>query len=442
MELKAPGMSIFDSLSSVEEEIINCMKCGNCQAVCPIYQTSPREPAVARGKIHLAAAFLRGDLGASAALASKFDLCLTCFACVEACPSGVRVDRIILAARTALARNKGLPPVKEVLFRGIRRPGLMSWGAKAAARFQGLVFKRLDSEKMRPRFPLGLDRRRVIPPLAPVNLLKQIAGEHTVERPLARVAYFAGCLANYLYPEIGLALLKVLKANRVSVAVPRLQHCCGAPLLYNGAAGMVREMAKSHTNIFNPGNYDAIITACGTCGESFRHYYAELLDGIPGYAKKARDLADKTMDVSLFLYNLPLRKDILQPLEWTVTYHQPCHLGRGLGVVSEPPALIQSIPGIKLALLREPGWCCGNAGSFSLTHYQLSGQIRERKLKDIASTGAQTVVTGCPACKMHLREGIFQDEMPQRVMHTVVLLANSYAGDKYSAKPQRALRYP
>jgi glycolate oxidase iron-sulfur subunit len=422
-------MSIFDSLASVEEEIINCMKCGNCQAVCPIYQISLREPAVARGKIYLAVALLRGELDATAALAGRFDLCLTCLACVDACPSGVQVDRIILAARTELAKSKGLPPVKEVLFRGIRRHGFMAWGAKAVSRFQGLVFKRLDSEKMRPRFPLGLDRRRIIPPLAPVNLLEQIAGEHTVERSLARVAYFAGCLANYLYPEIGLALLKVLKANRVSVVVPRRQHCCGAPLFYNGAAGMVREMAKSHVDIFGPASYDAVITACGTCGESFCQYYPELLEGIPGYAKKAQDLAAKTMDISVFLNNLPLRKDILQPLERTVTYHQPCHLGRGLGVVSEPPALIQSIPGIKLALLQEPGRCCGNAGSFSLTHYQLSVRIRERKLKDIASTGAQIVVTGCPACKMHLREGLFQEEMPQRVTHTVELLARSCAGE-------------
>jgi len=424
-------MSIFDGLTAAEEEIVKCMKCGNCQAVCPIYQISRREPAVARGKISLAAALLQGELSATAALASRFDLCLTCLACVAACPSGVRVDRIILAARTALTKSKGLPPVKGAVFRGIRKPALLAWGAKAASRFQGLAFKRLSPEKMRPRFPLGLDRRRIIPPLAPVSLIEQIAGEHPVERPLARVAFFAGCLSNYLYPAIGLALLKVLKTNRVSVVVPRQQHCCGAPLLYNGAAGMVREMAKSHLDIFDPGRYEAVITACGTCGESFRHYYAELLDGISDYARKAWDLAAKTMDIAEFLNNLPLRKDVLQPLECTVTYHQPCHLGRGLGVVTGPPALIQSIPGIKLAPLQEPGRCCGNAGSFSLTHYQLAGQIREHKLKDIALTGAQTVVTGCPACKMHLQDGLFQEEMPQQVMHTIELLARSYAGESW-----------
>ncbi|ACX51709.1 protein of unknown function DUF224 cysteine-rich region domain protein [Ammonifex degensii KC4] len=418
-------MSPLNGLGAVEEEIIRCMKCGNCQSVCPIYKELRLESSVARGKIRLAEALLKEEVAATSALKERFDLCLTCLACESVCPSGVKVSSIILAARKELARKKGLPWIKRVLFSTLQRPRILRWGAKTAARLQDLAFKRLGSDKMQPRFPLGLERRRIFPALAPQSLLEQVEERHSVANPLARVALFAGCLTNYVFPSAGLATLYLLRQNRVEVIVPRGQHCCGSPLIYGGAADVVKEMARSHVTLFSSLKVDAVLTLCGTCGEAFQHFYPQLLQDAPGYREKAEELAQKTVDIARFLHQLPLDRNLLKPLDLTVTYHHPCHLGRGLGVVQEPVELIKSVPGVRYIPLQDPARCCGNAGSFSLTHYSLSYSILAHKLKDIAATGAQVVLTGCPACRMQLLDGLSQEKMPQEVWHTVELLARA-----------------
>ncbi|RDV82448.1 (Fe-S)-binding protein [Ammonifex thiophilus] len=418
-------MNPLNGLGAVEEEIIRCMKCGNCQAVCPIYQELKLESSVARGKIRLAEALFKGEILATPALSERFDLCLTCLACESICPSGVKVSDIILATRRELARRKGLPWIKRALFSTLQHPRILRRGAKIAARLQDLVFRRLDSDKMQPRFPLGLERRRIFPALAPQSLLEQVEEKYSVPKPLARVALFAGCLTNYVFPGVGLATLYLLRQHRVEVVVPRSQHCCGSPLIYGGAADVVKEMARSHVALFSGFKVDAILTLCGTCGEAFHHFYPRLLQDAPGYGEKAEELAQKTMDIARFLYQLPLDRNLLKPLELTATYHQPCHLGRGLGVVQEPIELIKSVPGVRYVPLQNPARCCGNAGSFSLTHYPLSYSILTHKLKDIAATGAEVVLTGCPACRMQLLDGLSQERMPQKVWHTVELLARA-----------------
>jgi glycolate oxidase iron-sulfur subunit len=108
-----------------------------------------------------------------------------------------------------------------------------------------------------------------------------------------------------------------------------------------------------------------------------------------------------------------------------VTYHEPCHLGRGLGVTKEPLEIIRTIPGLDFVPLREPERCCGNAGSFSFTHYDISYNILKHKLADISGTGADAVVTGCSACRMQLEDGFAQEGLGKRVFHTAELLAMS-----------------
>ena len=164
-------------LAAVEEEIIKCMRCGNCQAVCPLYKETRWEPAVARGKIRLAQAVLKDELPCTVGLKRRFDLCLTCMACVANCPSGVRVDRIILAARAALAGACGLPVPARTALGLMRRPGLFEGVIRTLSHVQGLFFKH-RAGGMTPRFPLGLEWRRVFPPLAAVPFKGRVPEEN------------------------------------------------------------------------------------------------------------------------------------------------------------------------------------------------------------------------------------------------------------------------
>jgi len=153
----------------------------------------------------------------------------------------------------------------------------------------------------------------------------------------------------------------------------------------------------------------------------------ELLKDDPEYSQKAQKLAKKTYDFAQFLVDVVgLNHSKLGPVEATVTYHIPCHIGRSMNAAEQQLQIIRSIPGIKFNSLKQPDRCCGGAGSFSLTHYDLSYAILKHKLDDIQSTGADYVITGCGSCRMQLNDGIAQEKMSQKVLHTAELLAQSY----------------
>jgi len=147
------------------------------------------------------------------------------------------------------------------------------------------------------------------------------------------------------------------------------------------------------------------------------------------YLKKVKKIAAKTLDITEFLAQEGLLGE-LQKVDKVVTYHESCHLGRGLKVRKQPRDLMQSIPGIQIKELKDPGRCCGAAGSFSLSHYDLSMKINKHKTDDIVNSGAETLVTGCAACMMHIKDGLSQNNNGRiNVMHTAELLAEAYSKD-------------
>lgn len=432
-------MAIYDGLKEIEEELIKCMKCGNCQAVCPIYKETRSESSVARGKLKLAESILKGQIGYTPGIAKRFDLCLTCQACSENCPCGVKVHKVILAARAELARQKGLPTAKKVAFNLLRHPKLFDLGLRMGGKFQGLAFKK-KATGMSPRFPIGLESRRVLPTLADKPLKSLIPEENRVKHASKTVAFFSGCVTNYIYTSAGLALVDVLNRNGVNVIFPKDQHCCGAPALINGDVETAREMAKSHVEIFSKYNVDAVITMCGTCGESFKYKYSELLEKDPALLEKARAIGNKTNDISEYLVDV-LKVDFskLGNVAMDFTYHEPCHVGRGLGLTRQPLEILKNIPGLAYKPMKAPNRCCGGAGSFSLTNYSLSYQILGKKLDDIKGTGASTVVTACGSCRMQLEDGLAQENMNLPVMHVIEVVQKAYQNSKQKSSDKKKL---
>ncbi|NLL18619.1 MAG: (Fe-S)-binding protein [Clostridia bacterium] len=420
-------MDYLRQFPEIEQETIKCMKCGNCQAVCPLYQETKSEGAVARGKIKLTEEVLEGKLEYTQRLAKIFETCLQCKACAVACPCGVEPDKIVLAARAKLAQERGLPSIKKLIFKVLSSPALFKTGLAVGARTQGLFFKQREDGQS-TRIPIsGIVLRRVIPKLAKTSFLNMVPENNNVPDARMTVAFFSGCTTNFAYPNVGTSIIEIMKQNKINVIVPKAQHCCGLPVLMHGDVATATEMAKSHVDIFSKYQVDAIITVCGTCGESFQTNYPELLKDDPEYSEKAQMLAKKTYDFAQFLVDVAvLDKSKLGPIDATVTYHVPCHIGRSMKAAQQQLEIIKSIPGIKFKPLKDPDRCCGGAGSFSLTHYDLSYDILKHKLDDIKSTGADYVITGCGSCRMQLNDGISQEKMPQKVLHTAELLAQAY----------------
>lgn len=421
-------MAVYTSLETVKDEIAQCMKCGNCQAVCPIYLEERTEGTVARGKIKLVEALLDSELEINDDYAQKLDLCLTCKACTENCPCGVQVDKIILGARAEIARRKGISPIKKLIFKGLENQKLLNFGAKAGGLFQGVVFKKHKTlSGARPRFPFGLDIRRIIPNLATTPLRDKLPEVIKVKNPVKKVAFYTGCTMNYAYVNVGEAFVNVLTQNNVEVIIPKDQHCCGMPIFTSGDIETATKMAKSHVDIFSSLDVDKIVMGCGSCGETFNKNYLDLLEADPEYYKKAKDVADKVMDISEFiLTEIDLDKSKLGKVNMKVTYHDPCHLNRGMGVKNPPREIINSIPGIEFIEMKDASRCCGGAGSFTLSHYELSMNIHKHKVDSIKDTKAEAVVTACPACIMQITDGMNRFDLDLPIYHIVELLDMSY----------------
>ncbi len=416
------------SFDSWEQEVIRCIRCGACQNVCPVFKELQAESTVARGRVKLIRGVIDKDLELTEGFINKMSLCLMCKACVVNCPSGVKVDKLVEAARKEIAEKKGLSPLKNLIFRLVlKNRWVFNTGMKAGSVLQGLVFRKGPlGQGMLPRMSLGIDKRRLLSPLAAKSFKAMYPVVIKVPAAKLRVAFFTGCMINYIYTDTGRAVINVLKRIGVEVVIPALQNCCGTPVRINGDYETAKAMARANIDAFLKEEVDAVVVACGTCGLSLKEEYAELLEDDPVYAEKAKHLGSMIKDFAELVVSLDGFEDKMGPLPLKVTYHDPCHLVRGLRVKEQPRQIIRSIPGVDFKEMSKPDTCCGSAGSFSLYHYELSTKINDHKVEDVNQTGAEVLVTGCSACRMHIADGLNRQGVSVKVMHTAQLLEMAY----------------
>lgn len=422
------------AFKSWEKEVIRCIRCGACQNVCPVFIELQAESTVARGRVKLIQGVINQDLDLTEGFINKMSLCLMCKACVVNCPSGVKVDKLVEAARKEITEQQGLSPLKKLIFRLVlKNRWVFNTGMRAGSLFQGLVFRKgPNGQGMLPRMSLGIDKRRLLSPLASKPFRLMYPEVVKVPEVKLRVAFFTGCMINYIYTDTGGAVINVLRNNGIEVVIPALQNCCGTPVRINGDYETAKEMARANIDVFLKEEVEAVVVACGTCGLSLKEEYAELLEDDPIYAEKAKRLGAMVKDFTELVVSLEGFEDKMGRLPIKVTYHDPCHLVRGLKVKEQPRQIIRSIPGVTFAEMNKPDTCCGSAGSFSLYHYELSTKINDHKVEAILQTGAEVLVTGCSACRMHIADGLNRQGVPVKVMHTAQLLEMAYAAQEHS----------
>lgn len=426
----------YNVLGLVQEEINNCMKCGNCQAVCPVYKETKSEANVARGKIMLAEAVLTGKLPVTHEFGDKMFRCLLCKTCMVNCPCGVQLDKIVIAAREELARQRGLHPLKKVIFNILKKQPVFDLGLAVGSRLQGLIFRKTGvGNTANPRFPVGLDMKRTISGIRRKSLKNQI-GE-TVPgvprsvvpkikgKPVKRVGFFTGCTINHMFTDVGQSVVDVLTRNGIGVVIPRKQHCCATPVFAHGDTKTAKEMALSNIGVFEDAAVDAIVVACGTCASAWKHYYPQWLEDSQA-ADRVSLMQEKTYEITEFLLNLDGLNEDFGKLDMTATYHDSCHLTRELGIRNQPRELLGRIPGIKLVEMKNPDRCCGGAGSFSLMYYDISLDILARKIEDARKTGAGYIMTGCSGCRMQLIDGISRFKLDAEILHPVQAFDMAY----------------
>jgi len=421
-------------LIDLRDALANCMKCGNCMEVCPVYKEIGKETAVARGKLALMDGVLSGKLSISNLFDKTMAMCVSCKACTGKCPCGVPADELILRGRQAAVKARGLHPIKKQVFALLKNRHLFDFSLRMAGLFGPLSFKKLPGKMGSiARFPMpGMDKKRITAPFASSPLRSQYPETITLAKPKMRVGFFTGCTINYMYTDVGSSVINVLKENNIEVVMPSLQHCCGTPVYMSGDVTSAKLFARHNLETFDRYNFDYIIAACGSCTEAFKIEYPHMFNDEPSTKKLAEKLAKKTYEISEFLVDIvKFNKKKLGPVNAAVTMHDPCHMARGIKVTLQPREVLKSIPGLTFIEMKQPDRCCGSGGSFSLANYEISRKINDRKIADIASTNATIVATSCGTCRMHLTDGLIQNKMNQDAVHVIQLLDQSYkAGTK------------
>ena len=434
----------------------DCVHCGFCLPSCPTYQLWGEEMDSPRGRIHLMTQVLDGAELTGAA-AAHFDRCLGCMACVTACPSGVRYDRLIEAARawtegpSSPAGAAGGSPGNAKAAGGYRRP-LRERAARAAifALFPYPRRLRALAGPLRAAQRAGLDRlitRSGLPDrfspvlgaamrLAPSPAAPQDAGRLPGRIPArgerrAVVGMLTGCVQSVFFPQVNVATARVLAAEGCDVIIPRGQGCCGALSLHSGRTAEAAAFARRTIETFERAGVDAVVVNSAGCGSAMKDY-AEVLAGDADWAGRAKALSGKTHDFAEFLTGLYEAAGgpaaARHPLPVTAAYHDACHLAHAQRITGEPRALLRGIPGLSLAEVGDAGTCCGSAGVYNLLQPEAARELGDRKADSVLATGAALLVSANPGCSLQISSALAARGERVAVAHTAEVLDASIRG--------------
>lgn len=277
-------------------------------------------------------------------------------------------------------------------------------------------------------------------PAARGDILPQPIAEYTPAqgKKRYRVGFVSGCIMDQVFRDINEASIRVLAANGCEVVTPPQQLCCGALHVHAGEAERGRELARRNIDVFEPYDCDFIIINSAGCGSNLKEY-GHLLRDDALYARRAESFSAKVKDISEFLVSIDLSREMGE-VKRTVAYHDACHLFHGQKVRQQPRDLLRAIPGMTIVPLKEAEWCCGSAGIYNITNQELASQLLDRKMKNIAATGAQVIATGNPGCMMQIAMGARERGMDLQVVHPIELLDEAYraAGLYDLSIPERA----
>ena len=419
-----------EEIKKFQADLERCTKCGFCAFWCPVYQEELVESSLARGKTMIVRSLAAGELDYSKEFADRLNKCLLCMTCTANCPVKTQIPNVIVAARADKVKATGVKFPYNIIYRWLLpRRRLFGNIVRIVSWLQGILFPKTEGTiRHLPLFLSALGKGRQIPSIAP-RFLREIVPE--VNKPPTgvptkmRVGYFSGCMTEYVFPEVGKKLINFLTKNGVEVVVPRTQGCCGAPV-YLGAGDFETGRRFADANVKAFADFDYVISGCATCISAMKDYLKFLAD-TPGRKEASAKFVDKLKDISEFLVDvLKLPPSVYQPASEfkgkKVTWHDPCHLGRHLGVTSQPRQILKSIPGIEYVEMPNADRCCGMAGTFSIYYYDLSKKIAQKKMEAIQATDADIVVTACPGCQIQLMDNIVQNKMQQKVKHFMELL--------------------
>jgi len=405
------------------KEIFQCVRCASCLNVCPVYTLIGGHVyghIYAGGIGAILTAFLHG-MGEF----EKFhELCIGCRRCTTVCPGKIDIPGLIEELRIRNVQEKGLPFVIRQVFENVISNrklfhSLLRLAAVGQKPFQsGKLIRHL------PLFLAGMAKERSLPAIAALPLRDRI-GKITkkIDKPEKRVAFFGGCTIDFVFPETGESVFKVLQDLNMTVSFPEGQSCCGKPVISIGDVETTKKIAIDNIRALEEMNPDVIIAACPTCTESLRHY-AELLQEDREWGPKAEAMAKKVREFCSFVAEEYAKRDRLTKTKGgpKVTYHDSCHMKRVLMIDKEPRQLLEAA-GYELVEMKDADKCCGMSGLFGVKYAELSMPILEQKINNIKATGAEIAACACSGCMVQLQGGLDKQLPGVKMKHVADILA-------------------
>ena len=341
------------------DEIAKCNRCGFCLAHCPVYAVKGRESATPRGKNALVRGIIEGKIDWTPEIEETIFRCTGCRLCTQTCFPAVETNAAVLAGRQCLADRKQYPKVVDRVVEALENNFNIS------------------NEPNENR-SLWMESMSHVP-------------THKYQKEKAQVIYFVGCVAAF-YPmahKIPQTFVQILDKAKVDFTLLGGEEwCCGFPLIQAGMNEKMQKLVEHNEKKIMEIGADRVVFACPSCYHTWKEKYntgAELLH--------STQFMERLISEGKITFDNGSNR--------TVTYHDPCDLGRNSKVFDPPRNILKQIPGLNLVELennRQLSVCCGGGGDLEMIDPDLSAAIAQRKIEEIQRTGAEEVVTSCQQC--------------------------------------------
>jgi Fe-S oxidoreductase len=367
------------------------------------------------GAIGLVLTYLYHDRDAAKNLCQN---CIGCGACKDVCSGGIDLPALIREIRARFSKEDGAPIPARLASVAMKNRKIfhtllkfMRFSHKPVAGNDGFV-------RHLPMALFGKHGFKSLPAFAP-KAFREMWDEMKacVAHPKMKIALFAGCAQDFVYPNHLQAAMKVFAAANVEVDFPADQTCCGLPLSMLGESESAKEVARQNIKAF-AGKYDAVVTLCASCASHLKHGYVNIL------GKEAEEFSAKIIDFSSFV-NDRIGMDVLgvKQRDEKIAYHASCHLCRALGVKDAPRKIIKAAAVYTPSSEEES--CCGFGGTFSAKFPEISAELMRKKLATVVASGAKRIALDCPGCAMQLKGGADREKLGLKVSHISEILAES-----------------
>ena len=422
-------------VKELEQDLLICVRCGTCHAVCPLYNITKDEGDVARGKLSLLDGLIKNLFSKPDQVNKIINKCLLCGSCAASCPSNVNVIQIFIKARIILTQFSKLPLFKKIIFRFfISNPKRFDLGMIILEKFQFLIFANNANKQQTSSYRMfspTIESRR-IKVIAKIPFHKtEYSQNYNLNKSKFKVAFFPGCAFDKIYPKIAIDTIQILKHYGIEIYIPKNQGCCGIPALASGDKESFTKLVSHNIDLFSINGFDYLVTPCATCLTTIKDLWPSIYK--PEGRKEEEflnNLSSKSLDISQFLINILKVSDIgINNDLASVTYHDPCHHKKILNIETEPRKLIKA-SGNKLVEMEKADSCCGMGGTFNFFHYDESIKIGKLKVENIKKTNCSIVATSCPACMIQLSDILAKQHSGVDVKHPIEIFNQALFNSK------------